>query len=142
MRDGGMRTGAKPARLFRHPLSGADPAVIRSALAEFAARNAEGFPKILDKLLHILRDTSPLHTLTIIAGWGQQFAVSDAGVSTKSLIDGIEQHHIELLQACVLKLHQEEWGYKMPYPSDIQNTIDIIRELADSFRSEDLRWSV
>ena len=59
--------------------------------------------------------------------------VTDAGVSEQSLI-GIQQHHVELLQALMLTLSPRNWGRNPVTPDVIQAVIDEIVELADAYQ--------
>jgi len=121
--------------LFRHPLSNVDPAVVKTELLKMADRKAEEFPLLIQTILQIFRDKYPPHIMAVMAGYGLQAGVSDAGVSNKPLISKLEQHHLELLQSLLLTLPFDEWGHLPAAPSDIQKMIDTIVDLADAFHS-------
>jgi hypothetical protein len=121
--------------LFRHPLSTMDPAAVKTELLKVADRKTEEFPLLIEAILQIFRDKYPPHIMAVMAGYGLQAGVSDAGVSGKRLISKLEQHHLELLQSLLLTLPFDEWGDLPAAPSDIQKTIDTIVDLADAFHS-------
>jgi hypothetical protein len=54
-------------------------------------------------------------------------------VSTKGLIEGIELHHIELLQALLLTIERWDWGHKPASNEQIQAAIDAVKALATAF---------
>jgi hypothetical protein len=59
--------------------------------------------------------------------------VGPDGVSTTGLIKGIEQHHVELLQALMLMLDRREWGSDAAANHQIQTVIDEVKALATAF---------
>ncbi|WKA29784.1 hypothetical protein [Bradyrhizobium roseum] len=120
-------------KLFRRPLSTAEPAAIRAAFLKMADRKTEQFPALIKTILQGFRERYPPHIIAVMAGYGLTAPVSDAGVSAKRLTPKIEQHHIELLQALMLMLPISEWGEPPASPADIQKIIDSIVDLADAF---------
>ncbi|MET4425771.1 hypothetical protein [Bradyrhizobium sp. RT3a] len=120
-------------KLFRHPLSSAEPAAVRAAFLKIAERKTEEFPTLIEAILQGFREKYPPHILAVMAGYGLSAPVSDAGVSAKRLTSKIEQHHIELLQALMLMLPISGWGEPPASPADIQKAIDSVADLADAF---------
>lgn len=119
--------------LMRHPLSGIEPEIIREALVGIGAKKAEEFPEMLGRLFDVLRIKYPPHALAILTCWGLHAGVSDEGVSEKSLIPNLGQHHVELLQALILTLPSEQWGIEPAAPEDIQNLLDTLTGLTEAF---------
>lgn len=129
-----LRPKSEPSfKLFRHPLSAAEPAAVREAFLKMAERKTEEFPTLIERILQGFREKYPPHILAVMAGYGLTAPVSDAGLSAKRLTSKIEQHHIELLQALMLMLPISEWGEQPASPADIQKAIDSIVDLADAF---------
>lgn len=118
---------------MRHPFSGVDPDALRAAILKDTERAAEDFPKSLAKIERILRSSYPPHVLATLSAYGLRVGVSAAGVTTKTLISGIEQHHIELLQALALRVPSAEWGVEPAASSDIQIVIDELKQLTHDF---------
>jgi hypothetical protein len=118
---------------MRHPLSGVEPEVVRSALLEMASNREREFPALLSGLQDIFRSHYPPHILAVVGGYGLQAGVGADGVSDKSLIPAIEQHHIELLQALILALPESEWGEAPAESGNIQFTIDSVVKLAEAY---------
>lgn len=128
-----LPNSARGFKLYRHPLSGAEPAAVRQGFLKMAERKTEEFPTLIEAILQGFREKYPPHILAVMAGYGLTAPVSDAGVSAKRLTSKIEQHHIELLQALMLTLPISEWGEQPASPTDIQKAIDSIVDLADAF---------
>jgi hypothetical protein len=138
-KNGKPRRPAGGFKLFQHPLSDVDPALVRAAFLDMATKKVEVFPTLIGTVLQLLRDKSPLHIIAVLAGYGLQAGVSKEGVGAKRLIPKIEQHHVELLQALTLTLPVEEWGESPASSSDIQKVIDTVIELADAFHHRRLK---
>jgi hypothetical protein len=119
--------------LMRHPFSGIEPQIIREALVGIGAKRAEAFHEMLGRLLDVLRTKYPPHALAILACWGLHAGVSDEGVSEKTLIPYLDQHHVELLQALILTLPSEQWRIEPAAPEDIQNVLDTLTALTEAF---------
>src|SRR4051794_38503568 len=73
----GRRSGTRNCGpiLRRHPLSGVDPAVIRSAMASIADRQRDDFPRFLGEVHDAMRRVDPIHLAAMIIGWGTMGAV-------------------------------------------------------------------
>ncbi len=128
----------KPAQgfmLYRHPFSAMEPSVVKAGLLKLADKKTEEFPILIETILQTFRGKYPPHIIAVMAGYGLQAGVSDAGVSEKRLIAKLEQHHLELLQSLLLTVPTDEWGDLPASPLDIQKTIDAVIGLADAFHS-------
>jgi Holliday junction resolvase len=119
---------------MRHPLSGIEPELIRHALHQTAAAKREAFPGLIATILDIFRRFYPPHILGVLAVWGLVAPASpEEGVAQNSMIKGLGQHHIELLQALLLTLPQSDWGEVPAQPEDIQKIIETVLDLAEAF---------
>lgn len=107
---------------------------------------AEAFPRLMRRLRALLQSYYPPHFLAVLAGWGLRTAVGPRGVGNRTMIDGIFQHHVELLQAIALSMPSWEWGEEARRPhgwtriaADLLSVGDLETqtECAESF--EDLR---
>jgi hypothetical protein len=74
--------------------------------------------------------------MATIASWGMMSPVGPGGTSGKGLLRGIEQHHIELLQAFSLTIDRWEWGNEPASPFQIQGAIDLIRAIGTAFHTQ------
>lgn len=52
------------------------------------------------------------------------------------MLSGIQQHHIELLQAFLLTVDRWEWGRKPASPFDIQKAIDVLQAVGTAFHAQ------
>jgi hypothetical protein len=105
----------------------------RAFLIDEARKAKEAFLGHMEVILAVFRDTYPPHVIATIACWGLSQPVGPDMVSTKGLIEGIEQHHIELLQALLLTLERWEWGSEPASNQQIQAAIDAVKALATAF---------
>jgi hypothetical protein len=125
-------------RFRRHPLADADPDVVKSAIVSLASKSVENFPNLLQSILDLLRQKYPLHILAVLSGHGLVAGVTDGGVAERGMIERLEQHHIELLQALILTIKPGDWGQELAAPADVQLAIDKIIDLADAFHQRRL----
>lgn len=94
---------------------------------------AEAFPRLVADILEVFRRAYPLHVIATIAFWGLSHAGGPQGFLMTGVIKGIEQHHVELLQALLLALERSEWGEEPASSEEIQRTIDAVVALATAF---------
>ena len=136
--DDAAKVKGRGFEVFRHPLSNLDPARLRAGLLHGARTHAEEFPGRLTALLALFRDVSPPHLVATLAAYGLQVGLSENGASSRELMQKIEQHHVELLQALMLTVPISEWGATPPQPLHVQVAIDTIQALAMGFQQRRL----
>ncbi len=105
----------------------------RAASISEAKAAAEAFPRLVADILEVFRGAYPLHVIATIAFWGLSHPGGPQGFSMTSMIKGVEQHHVELLQALLLTLDRSEWGGEPASSEQIQRTIDAVVALATAF---------
>jgi hypothetical protein len=105
----------------------------RAHLLSEGTRHAERFPELLAEILRLFRAVYPLHILTTIACYAMTRTTGPRGVSAKTLIPNIEQHHLELLHALLCTIDRSEWGMEPATPVEIQAAIDAVEALATAF---------
>ncbi|HEY5712606.1 MAG TPA: hypothetical protein VIT38_11990 [Allosphingosinicella sp.] len=105
----------------------------RSSSVAQARRDMNAFPGHVEAILAVFRAAYPLHIVATVACWSMSHPAGPNGVSTKGLIDGIEQHHVELLQALMMMLDRWEWGREPAENRQIQTVIDEVKALATAF---------
>lgn len=118
-----------------HPYSRMEPQELRAQLLAQAAESQRQLPILSAEICALLRRCFPLHLLTVLSHYGLQALVSAEGVAQQGLVAGIAQPHVELLQALILTLRQDQWGQLPAEPSDIQYLIDRLKAFADAFYS-------
>ena len=105
----------------------------RAFSVDEARKAVAAFPGHIEAILAVFREAYPPHVIATIACWGMSQPAGPDMVSTKGLIEGIEQHHIELLQALLLTLERWEWGREPASNQQIQAAIDAVNALATAF---------
>jgi hypothetical protein len=108
----------------------------RQTLINDAKEALATLPKNIIELQELFRSVYPPHLMATIACWGMMSPVGPAGTVGKGLLNGIEQHHIELLQAFMLTIDRREWGNKPASPLDIQRAIDLIQAVSSAFHAQ------
>lgn|GEM_PF-2451721 len=131
------RRGGRPVadRLAVHPVSMADQAAIKDELVANAAFQVEAFPQLQADLLTLFRRVHPLHLIAIVGQYGLFAPVSNQGIADGTLMEGIQQHHVELMQAFALALSDAEWGVSPATPKDVEQAVDTVKALADAFHA-------
>lgn len=104
----------------------------KDAMLSAARKNVAKFPDLIEKIHEIFRETTPEGILATFGFYGARAAIGSDG-TTRSLTKGIEQHHIELLQALVLTLPLRDWGQGPSHGGIMQHVFDIVPELAHAF---------
>ena len=110
-----------------------DRAAHRATSIREAKAAAEAFPSLVADILEVFRGVYPLHVIATIAFWGLNHAGGPQGFSMTGMIKGVEQHHVELLQALLLTLDRSEWGEEPASSQQIQRAIDAVIALAKAF---------
>lgn len=110
-----------------------DREALRRATADEARADVAAFPTLVEAILDVFQDASPLHVIATIAGWGLVQSIGSGTVSNRKMIDGIEQHHVELLQALLLTIGRDRWGTFAPTNSQMHTVIAAIRDLSTAF---------
>lgn len=118
------------------PFSKIDQEAFRVALQSDAKEALAALPQIILALQNIFRSVFPPHLISTIACFGMMSPVGPGGANGKGLISGIEQHHIELLQAFLLAIDRSEWGDEPASPFQIQEAIDLIKAISTAFHTQ------
>ena len=127
--DGAYSIGGAAVRLF----DGKAAKAMWADKSEAQDSGAEAFPELMARLRSLLQTYYPPHIIAVMAGWGLRVGVGPLGVGSQSMIKGMSQHHVELLQAISLSLPRSEWGEQAADMSIMQEAIDIVLALPDAF---------
>lgn len=110
-----------------------DREAVRAVFLQEAREAAEQFPVLVEQILAVFRDACPLQSVTPLAIWGLAHGGGPNGFAAKGMIAGVEQHHVELVQALLLTLDRDEWGHRPATAEDTQRLIDAAVGLATAF---------
>jgi len=116
-----------------HPYSSMDRDELRAQLVANGIESQRQLPVLCSDICALLQRCYPPHLLAVLAHYGLQAPVSAEGVAQRSLMSGIGQPHVELLQALILTLRQDQWGQRPAEPDEIQQLIERLKALADAF---------
>jgi hypothetical protein len=126
-------------RILELPISRIDKDAHRNELIAMGEEAAESFPIHIESLQNLFRTVFPPDILATIANWGMLSPVGPDGTSGNGMIEGINQHHIELLQALMLTIDSHEWGKQRATSSHIQQAINTIKEVSFTFHAQRLQ---
>lgn len=103
----------------------------KQAVLKSAREDVEKYPALLDRLFGVLKEYIPESVISTFGFYGTRASMNDKG-ETRALAEGIEQHHIELLQGIALTLPAAEWGKAPSTPEVVQTVFDIVPQISDT----------
>lgn len=115
------------------PFSKIDRQAHRANLLQEGEQSTARFPALIAEILQLYRTVYPLHIVAAVSCGAMSHPVGPEGVSLKGLIEGVEQHHLELLLALLCMIRRSEWGMEPASPIEIQAAIDAVKALATAF---------
>lgn len=99
----------------------------------------EQFETSLDKLTSIIKKYEPITLTSILSTYGLTTAiVPGEGVGRESALKDLQQAHIEFLQALILTINPNEIGIVAPIPEIVQQSSDLLIELAHSLHFKNI----
>lgn len=110
-----------------------DREALRAASVAAAIEATEAFPGYVEIIRDVLRAAFPPHVIATISNWSMVRRVGPDGVAVDGPIAGLEQHHVELLQALLLTLDRWEWGNEPAGHLQINAVIEALKSLATAF---------
>ncbi|WP_303830824.1 hypothetical protein [Asticcacaulis taihuensis] len=111
-----------------------DHEAVKRDIANFAEHQFEAFPKLIAELEVHFRLGWPPHIIGTLAN----YALSHVGESTQTLLQSLQQHHIELLQALALRLPMEQWGH-LPISDQLVSLSGKVTEVSNAFHQKRLK---
>ncbi len=113
----------------------ADHAAFRKVMMESARVQVEQLPALFASFQQLFRDYDPEGLIASMAHYGLQRGIKDDGSKT-AIASGLEQHHIELLQAVMLTIPYEEWATTPSMPKAVQQVFDDLPSLSMAFLAQ------
>jgi hypothetical protein len=105
----------------------------RDLVREIGETNKTKFRESLNTIQSLLKSHDPITLLAIVFGYGLTVGVGDNGVQSKEGQGGLNQSHVEILQALFLQIPRHDWGQN-PVTSDVvQRAWEALIELGSAF---------
>ena len=111
-----------------------DREALRAASIAEALTATGAFPRHLERIREILRACFPPHVLATISSWSMTHKTGPDGVAVDGIVAGLEQHHVELLQAILLRMDRWEWGVERASYQQIGEVMGELKALATAFQ--------
>ncbi|MFW7270068.1 hypothetical protein ACMAUO_19300 [Gluconacetobacter sp. Hr-1-5] len=125
----------RPGMIVREVKAGdIDREALRATSIAEAHAATEAFPRHLERIRDILQACFPPHVLATISSWSVTHKVGPDGVAVDGLLAGLEQHHVELLQAILLRMDRWEWGVERASYQQIGEVTGELKALAIAFQ--------
>jgi hypothetical protein len=104
----------------------------KRAVSEVARASADAFPATIERLVGLLKRHSPEGVLATFSLYGLMAMVGETEM--KGFLSDPQQHHAEVLQALILSIPPDEWGFEpSSKPGVMQTFFDDVPKLADAF---------
>nr|WP_314256752.1 hypothetical protein [uncultured Devosia sp.] len=105
----------------------------KTAVLAAARHSVDEFPATLKIVTNELRKSDPIGIVSTFAAYGLQSLVGREGVTKKSILKDIQQHHAELLLALMMTIPLDEWG-RAPFTPAIMGTVfEAVPKVAETF---------
>ena len=95
-----------------------------------------GFPKTIEELLNIFKETYPPHIMASFATYSFLQNVGPKGVEPEKTFNDMQPYHGEFLQALLLTIPVEDWGHSPVTPGAMQKVFDIMPSLSTAILEE------
>lgn len=112
-----------------NPFEGLSDDDRKLALSEISANAKAKVEKSLASIIEIFKRHDPISILSFFASYGLAIGIGDSGVKSKESPIGIEQAHVEILQALALSIPAKEMGILPALPNVTQQIKDNIVDL-------------
>lgn len=112
----------------------------RARLREGAVQYVERIPALFSTLQRLFRTHDPVGLISAVTIYGLQRSMRADG-SMVHRASGLEQHHVELLQAILLSVPYEEWCDAASMPQAVQDTMEALPLLSLGFLAQRINAS-
>lgn len=100
---------------------------------DIAETSDKEIPKLINKIQKIFKEYYPIDILSIISYSGLTVGAGENGIIYKDESEGILQPHVEILQALILNIPDNQWGDLPASPDIIQSVWDSLVKLCKAF---------
>lgn len=126
-------TSARDFKVSTFGVSEEDHPQFKAAITKAAEAGAAELPAIIKLLKDTLWSHNPLAILSIFTAYGLTTFVGKKGVEDRKPLEDVLPHHAELVQALLLTIPLEEWGWH-PLTPDVMGTVfEAVPKLAYIF---------
>jgi hypothetical protein len=119
--------------MMDHPLSHITNEQRKELISELGKNGKEKVDEIFKFLNDLLRTCDPITLISILSGYGLTIGVGDDGVQSKESSGGLNQAHVEILQALALQIPEKELGCQPVTPDIVQEVWEKLIELSNAF---------
>lgn len=109
---------------------------LRADLRKGAKEALHRFPKTIEELSNILKETNPLHIMASFAAYSFWQYAGPEGAEPEKTFNDMKPYHGEFLQALLLTIPVEDWGQSPVTPKAMQKVFDIMPSLAIAILAE------
>lgn len=120
--------------MMENPLSGITDEQRKELISELGKNGKDKVIEIFESLNDILRQYDPITLISILSGYGLTVGAGDGGVHSKESSGGLNQAHVELLQALALQIPENELGSLPVTPDTVQNVWEQLIEISHAFK--------
>lgn len=104
-------------------------------MTQAALAHVERLPQLFQSLQDVFRRHDPIGLICSLTFYAlQRFLKSDGSMSGSG--QGVGQHHVELLQAVLLTVPEDEWGAEPTVPNAVKELFDTLPPTSDVFLAQ------
>ncbi|ADE15386.1 hypothetical protein Nhal_2298 [Nitrosococcus halophilus Nc 4] len=120
--------------MMENPLSGLTGEQRKELIVELGKNGKDKVAEIFESLNDILRQYDPTTLISILSAYGLTVGAGDGGVQSKESSGGLNQAHVELVQALALQIPENELGALPVTPDIVQKVWDRLIEIGHAFK--------
>ena len=105
----------------------------KELIDEIGKQSKISYQDNLKEIQQKIGEYDPITILAIVSGYGLTVGAGDKGVQYTERQDGFNQSHVEILQALILKIPENEWGGLLPTSDIIQDIINSLKDISQAF---------
>ena len=119
--------------LSKMEISASEHPAFQNAMRKLATANVEAFPNLFELVQEQFRRFEPLGIMSSFARYAFAATSDESGAEQNAMWVDIHQHHVELLQAVLLSVPEQDWGQKPHTAQCIQVLFENVPKLSNTF---------
>ena len=119
--------------MLNNPLSNLTKPQRKKIILDLSQNSRDRVDELFNSLNKTLKEYDPITLISILSCYGLTIGVGDKGVVAKESSGGLNQSHVELLQALMLQIPEDELGCKLVAPGKVQEVWEELIELSKAF---------